>query len=342
MTVSRPFGIVDADGHISDSVAHVREYIDGPYRTWGYRLGGSDGFDTAMGGKLGSKAPDAASWLAALEMGGMERTVLYPTGGLAYGLIGDKDAAVALCHAYNTYFAEEFRGKSDLLHGVATLPLQDIDEAIAELRGAKEMGFVGGMLPGIARGPLLGDSRYFPLYEEAQRLGMMLAVHGATHGLDQVGSDVYDRFIAVHTYTFPAAIMRQFTSVVYAGISELFPDLRIGWMESGCTWLPFWIDRMDSEWHKRGAEEAPALTSLPSEAIRGAQWFFHAESEETLIPAAAEYLGTDKLFWASDWPHWDNEYPESLEEMLEREDLSAHDKRLMMRENALRMYGMGV
>lgn len=340
MTVSRPFGIVDADGHISDSVAHVREYIDGPYRTWGYRLGGSDGFDTAMGGKLGSKAPDAASWLAALEMGGMERTVLYPTGGLAYGLIGDKDAAVALCHAYNTYFAEEFRGKSDLLHGVATLPLQDIDEAIAELRGAKEMGFVGGMLPGIARGPLLGDSRYFPLYEEAQRLGMMLAVHGATHGLDQVGSDVYDQFIGVHTYTFPAAIMRQFTSVVYAGISELFPELRIGWMESGCTWLPFWIDRMDSEWHKRGAREAPALTRTPSEAIRRAHWYFHAESEESLIAAAAEYLGTEKLFWASDWPHWDNEYPESLDEILDRGDLTLEQKRAMARENALRLYGM--
>jgi predicted TIM-barrel fold metal-dependent hydrolase len=340
MAVDRPFGIVDADGHISDSIAAVKEFIEAPYENWGYRLGGSDGFDTAMGGVLGSKAPDATSWLDALERGGMERAVLYPTGGLAYGLIGDKDAAVAICKAYNRFFADRFHGQADRLYGVATLPLQDIDEAIVELRAAKELGFVGGMLPAIARGPLLGDARYFPLYEEAQRLGMMLAVHGATHGLDQVGSDVYDQFIAVHTYTFPAAIMRQFTSVVYAGISELFPDLRIGWMESGCTWLPFWIDRMDSEWHKRGAREAPALTRLPSEAIRGAQWFFHAESEESLIPAAAAYLGVEKLFWASDWPHWDNEYPESLDEMLDRGDLDAGQKLAMLRENALRLYGM--
>jgi len=341
MGVDRPFGIIDADGHISDTIPMVKEFIEAPYQNWGYRLGGSDGFDTTMGGVLGSRAPDAASWLGALEVGGMERAVLYPTGGLAYGLIGDKDAAVALCKAYNRFFNASFHERTELLHGVATLPLQDIDEAIVELRAAKELGFVGGMLPAIARGPLLGDARYFPLYEEAQQLGMMLAVHGSSHGLDQVGADLYDQFIAVHTYTFPAAIMRQFTSVVYAGVSELFPELRIGWMESGCSWLPFWIDRMDSEWHKRGAREAPALSTLPSTAIRGARWFFHAESEESLIPEAAAYLGAEKLFWASDWPHWDNEYPESLDELLDRGDLTPPQKVAIARENALRLYGMG-
>jgi predicted TIM-barrel fold metal-dependent hydrolase len=80
---------------------------------------------------------------------------------------------------------------------------------------------------------------------------------------------------------------------------------------------------------------------LPSEAVRGAQWFFHAESEEALIPAAAEYLGTGKLFWASDWPHWDNEYPESLDEILDRDDLADAQKLLRGRDTALRMYGMG-
>jgi predicted TIM-barrel fold metal-dependent hydrolase len=341
MPTERPFGIVDADGHITDPIAHVREYIAGPYASWNYRLGGVDGFDTAMGGRLGARALEAEAWLDALEVGGMERAVLYPTAGLAFGLIGDKDAAVAICQAYNTYFNAEWHAKTDLLHGIATIPLQDIDEAIVELRRAKQMGFVGAMLPAIARGALLGDERYFPLYEEAQRIGMTLNVHAATHGLDQVGSDVYDKFIGVHTYTFPAAMMRQFTSVVYAGVSELFPDLRIGWMESGCSWLPFWLDRMDSEWKKRGEREAPRLTIFPSDAVRKAPWYFHAEAEETLIPQALEYLGAEKLFYASDWPHWDNEYPESLDELLEREDVTAHDKRLLLRENALRMYGMG-
>lgn len=340
MTVERPFGVVDADGHISDTIEDVRPFIDGPYASYRFRLGAGDGFDTNMGGRLGASAKNAADWLAALELGGMERAVLYPTGGLAYGLVADPDAAVAICRGYNRYFNETFQKRTDRLHGVACLPLQDVGEAIIELRLAKEMGFVAGMLPAMAHGPVLGDDCYFPLYEEAERLGIALAVHSATQGLDLVGADAYDKFIAVHTYTFPASMMRQLTSVVFAGVAELFPDLRLGWMESGCTWLPFWLDRMDSEWSKRGDVEAPRLTMPPSDAIRRAPWYFHAEADESQIPIAVEVLGADKLFYASDWPHWDHEYPHSLDEVLERDDISSDDKRLIARDNAIKLYGM--
>ncbi len=340
MAVDRPFGVEDADGHISDTIEDVRPFIEGSYRNYRFRLGAGDGFDTNMGGRLGATAKNAGHWLEALELGGMERAVLYPTGGLAYGLVADPDAAVAICRGYNRYFDETFHKQTDRLHGVACLPTQDVDEAINELRLAKEMGFAAGMLPAMAHGPVLGDDRYFPLYEEAQRLGMALAVHSATQGLDRVGADAYDKFIAVHTYTFPASMMRQFTSVVFAGVAERFPNLRLGWMESGCTWLPFWLDRMDSEWSKRGDVEAPRLSMRPSEAIGRAPWYFHAEADESQIPMAVKVLGADKLFYASDWPHWDHEYPESLDEILDRDDVSDEDKRLIARENALQLYGM--
>ena len=111
-------------------------------------------------------------------------------------------------------------------------------------------------------------------------------------------------------------------------------------MESGCTWLPFWLDRMDSEWAKRGDVEAPALTMRPTEAIRRAPWYFHAEADESQIAIAIKVLGADKLFYASDWPHWDHEYPESLDEMLNRNDVSDDEKRLLARETALAMYSL--
>lgn len=341
MAVDRPFGVVDADGHISDTIEDVRPFIEGPYRNYRFRLGAGDGFDTNMGERLGATAKNVGHWLEALELGGMERAMLYPTGGLAYGLVADPDAAVAICRGYNLYFHETFHRQTDRLHGIAALPTQDVAEAIVELRAAKDMGFVAGMLPAVAHGPVLGDERYLPLYEEAERLGMALAVHSATQGLDLVGADAYDKFISVHTYTFPASMMRQFTSVVFAGVAERFPKLTLGWMESGCTWLPFWLDRMDSEWSKRGAVEAPLLSMPPSEAIKRAPWYFHAEADESQIPTAIKVLGADKLFYASDWPHWDHEYPESLDEILGREDVSDEDKRFLTRETALAMYGMG-
>ncbi len=52
-------------------------------------------------------------------------------------------------------------------------------------------------------------------------------------------------------------MLRQLTAMVFGGIPEMFPKLRIGYLEVGCGWLPYWAERMDEEWEKRGKVEAP-------------------------------------------------------------------------------------
>jgi predicted TIM-barrel fold metal-dependent hydrolase len=75
--------------------------------------------------------------------------------------------------------------------------------------------------------------------------------------------------------------------------------------------------------------------------VRDAPGYIHAEPDETLIPAVVESVGADKLFYASDQSHWDNEYPHSLDELLSRSDLSADDDlKLIARDNALALYRM--
>ena len=51
-------------------------------------------------------------------------------------------------------------------------------------------------------------------------------------------------------------------------------------------------------------------------------------------------MGQNRLFYASDWPQWDNEYPHSIEQIWDREDLTEPDKRAILRDNALEMYGL--
>lgn len=336
-------GYVDADGHVRDNEQHYRKYLAEPYNRRLIVSGGpGDGFDRSLQGTLGyPREIDAQAWLDALDRGGVETTVLYPTGGLTVGFIAEPDFAVAFCHAYNNFLAEEFTGVSPRLQGVALLPFQDVGEAVKELRRAvTELHMVGAMLP--ADGPfLLGKPKWDPIYAEAQELDTMVALH-ATGSLRGRGFDEYafDRLIQAHTLSHSGAQMRQMTSMIFEGLPDRFPDLRIAFLEAGCTWVPYWMDRMDEEYEFRGHVEAPALRMKPSEYVKRSNIFVACEPEEQLLPATLRIIGADSIVFASDYPHWDGSFPESLFELEAREDLTEDEKRQILIDNPKRLYGL--
>jgi predicted TIM-barrel fold metal-dependent hydrolase len=136
--------------------------------------------------------------------------------------------------------------------------------------------------------------------------------------------------------------MMQMMHMTYEGAFECFPALRVAYLEAGCTWVPYLLNRMDEEWEKRGAEEAPLCKQKPSAYIKSARVFVHAEPGEDLLPQALEILGDQSLVYASDWPHWDHEYPESIEHLWGREDLTEAQKRGILADNARAMYGLSL
>ncbi|WP_089933814.1 hypothetical protein [Candidatus Entotheonella palauensis] len=97
-------GYIDADGHVRDGEQQYRKYLESPYDKRLRIFSGLDSFDRQMFGTLGGpRELDAQGWLDILDQGGVETTVLYPTGGLSVGFINEPDYAVAFCRAYNNY-----------------------------------------------------------------------------------------------------------------------------------------------------------------------------------------------------------------------------------------------
>jgi uncharacterized protein len=121
-------------------------------------------------------------------------------------------------------------------------------------------------------------------------------------------------------------------------VPEKFPKLRIAFLECGCGWVPYWMDRMDEEWEKRPAE-APLLKKKPSEYVTSGSWFYATEPEESTLPYVMERIGEDALLFASDYPHWDGNFPHMTSTVRSRKDINDGQKDKIMRANAIKLYG---
>jgi len=330
--------IVDADAHLRDDpIACYKKYIEAPYNTRSLFFP-TDGFDRNKGGKLGKRDVDAPTQLQDMDVEGIDVSILYPTTGLGIGKIYEADYAVALCRAYNNWLHDYCQTNPDRLKGVAILPLQDPDAAVRELnRAVTDLGLLGGMIPTFSRGANLGDKRFWPLYGEAEKLDVPIGAHATGGETGDLGR--FDSFLGIHICSHVPEQMVSLTTVVLGGVFEQFKKLRYGFLEAGCGWVPFWMEHMDEEWEKR-RDEAPLCKEEPSTYIKSGRCYFGAEPEEKTLPFAAEMVSPDVLLYASDYPHWDSDWPHTSKTVRERTDMTDELKRKVLAENALRFYGM--
>src|SRR5262249_48300994 len=299
-----------------------------------------DGWDRRLIGSKGNWAGDARSWEEALDTGGMSLAVLFPTLGLTMPFLRDAEWAGVLSRAYNTMLYEEVTSQSARLKGVALLPLQDPMAAARELeRAVGELGFVGAMVSADSY-YLLGHARFDPIYATAQRLGVPICVHAAGADMGVSGSEPFPKFIQAHPVSHAFAQMRQFTSMIFDGVPVRFPDLTVAFLEAGSGWIPYFLQRMDEEWEKRGHTEARLLTEEPTAIVKRHKIYFSCEADEPLLPQALQWVGADRIVYASDFPHRAHSYPKSLKELQGRGDLSAVQKRGVLAGNARALYGL--
>jgi len=273
--------------------------------------------------------------------------VLYPTAGLAFGIIQDPTWATAVARAYNNWFTDRFFRVSARLRGVALLPLQDVPEAVKELgRAVTELGMVGAVLPanngelGVRKA--LGHPDFWPIYAAAERLDVPLAVHGAPSF--NLGINFFTQFAQTHALEHPIAQIIQLTRMVMEGVFERFPRLRVAYLEAGAGWVPYMMDRLDRSYEIWAAaqyrEFSAWLKKKPSEYMQSGQVYFSCEGGERSLSNTIERIGHQTLLFASDFPHETNlqRAKQEIAELLERSDLSDDAKQGILHDNIVRFY----
>ena len=143
----------------------------------------------------------------------------------------------------------------------------------------------------------------------------------------------------MHMTAFPFELMISLMHMIGEGVFDRYPKLKVGFMEGACGWVPFWAERMDEHFEKL-RPQWPLLKRKPSEIIRSSQVCFTCEPEEAILPYVLNTIGISQVMYASDYRHWDSEFPESVRKLTSISGLTEDQKRHVLGENAISWFGL--
>ncbi len=272
----------------------------------------------------------------------IDTMVLYPSFGLCAPSLEDPTFAAGFARLYNEWLAGYCKPTGGRLHGVAVTPIEHGRVAIDIMREAKTLGLVATMIPPALKARNLDHPDLDAFYSAAEELNMPLGIHGAPGiHLPKIGVDRFDNYIQVHCISFPFDQMTAMTALVSGGVFDRHPKLRVAFLEAGVGWVPFFIDRMHEHFEKRGSWIKNGWQRDPQEYLEGGNIFVSCEPEEPILPGVIDVLGDEFIMYASDYPHWDGEWPESTKHLRSRGDISEGSRAKIAGANAQRFYGLG-
>lgn len=279
--------------------------------------------------------------LADADRDGIDHMVFYPSFGLCAPSIQERRIAVGFARLYNEWLADWCRRGHGRFHGVAVAPIEYVDDAVAVLRDARKLGLVAAMIPPALRTRNLDHADLDPFYAAACDLDLALGVHGAPGiHLPKIGVDRFTNYIQVHCVSFPFDQMAAMTALVSGGVFERHPKLRVAFLEAGVGWVPYFVERLHEHYEKRGHWIPNGWQRDPRAYVEAGNVWVSSEPEECMLPAVAAALGDDFIMYASDYPHWDGDWPESTKPLRERTDVSEAVRAKVAGANARRFYGL--
>jgi len=289
-------------------------------------------------------AMDPTERLQRLDLENIARAFLYPTLGVLWvAECEDEELSQTYARAYNRWIVDFCADSGGRLIPIAQLSLGDPVAAEAELRRAAKDGVKGVWAPPFAwsRKPL-GHPDHHRVFAAAQELGLPFGIHPTFEPKWAAPGRFADmtsiRFTFFINVTAPDAVRHAFTSLFQFGVFDLFPQLRVVVLESGASWIGYWLDRMDAVYVMPQGKTVP-LKEKPSVYFRRQCWI-SADPDETTLAAIIPLIGEDRFFWASDFPHPDHapEYVGHMSRMVAALTPRARDG--ILGANVLRAYGL--
>ncbi len=245
-----------------------------------------------------------------------ERVVLIPLQMATLHAWVDADAVAQVYHAANEYFREHWLPKDErLLYAMLAVP-HDPVQAAAEIRRIGHDKRVAAVyVPLIDK--LLGERHYYPIYDAAVEVGLPILTHptgqeGSFIGVPRLAGGTATTYIERYC-GLPQIAQANVASLIFEGVYNRFPGLRLIFVEYGFSWLMSLQWRMDKAWRAL-RRETPWVERLPSEIIADQMRFTTQPIDEPAdkddFAAMLHAINAPRtLLFSTDYPHWDNDVP---------------------------------
>ena len=295
--------------------------------------------------------------LADMDQDGMDAAVLFGGGPLG---TGNDELFMASFGAYNRWLADFCSYAPDRLCGVGYVPLRDVQETVAMMKEAAALGFTALNIPAFPQaqekiGPgggasaqvlaLTGDPtgarrydqpEFDPIWQTAVDLGLALTLHlgGRSARFQEPDKFLADLVMTKVAMAEPVAIM------IYGGVFDRFPELKLAIIESGVGWIPWMAGYMDATWKKQRYWTNSTLKNPPSFYMD--QNIYASFIDEVIGIQLRHMPGGKNIMWSSDYPHSETTYPNSFE-VIERifEGVPEADKAKILGGTCKRLFRVG-
>ena len=277
--------IISADCHIDFPIARTKEFLESKYHEdfdgWFGMFAAAgelmasfeNSFTDAAGRKAFHSPADVEVRLKGLDANGVAAEVLIPNFPIFpfYPIPGTRSLSgfdpakfAAGCRAYNRWLAEFFDHDRQAL---ALITYEDVDAVVAEIRRAAQAGMRGVLLDGQYRGlPPLFDDYYEPIWSALEEEQLAATFHGGI-GYDPEfiafgGSPVATQMMLMEVNWFSH---RPLWFLIYGGVLERHPNLRLVFTEQNSDWIPGTLDHMHDGWVRTAGAERHDVNMLTNQ-----------------------------------------------------------------------------
>jgi predicted TIM-barrel fold metal-dependent hydrolase len=344
--------------HVIESRAAGPRYLfvaegAAPFPVAGGFAAGRSGQELARFMNSGYEAARPSGWdpverIKDQELDGIDAEVLYPTLGMTLFTMSEPGLQRACFRAYNGWLAEFCGSAPRRLYGIGLISLEDVAQAVRDLEEIARQGMRGALVWGAPpEGRPYSDAAYDPFWQAACEVRLPVSLHIiASRGRRSVtvgeaaSRDPRSKLNpGVWYMTVIHEIQESLATLVFGGVLERFPALRIVSAENDTGWVPHFLFRMDHAWDKWGPGLPVKLSLRPSDYFR--RQVFATFQDDPVGPATYSLFGPENYMWASDFPHSDSTFPESRA-WIEKNFASVPDavRRRIVHDNAVALYGM--
>jgi predicted TIM-barrel fold metal-dependent hydrolase len=242
----------------------------------------------------------------------------------------NEDMAAALISAVNDYIAQEWLDREPRLRASILIPLHNPELAVDEIeRLAPDRRFVQVLVLAMGDKPL-GSRTYWPIYAAAERHGLPIGMHAGSTYRGAPTAAGWPSYQVEDYIVQGGGFENQLVSFLAEGVFQKFPTLKLVCIESGFTWLPTLLWRINKTW--RGVRaEVPWIDRPPADILREHVRFTlqpvdAPKDEAHKLARTLDHIGSDELLlFSTDYPHWHYDgadvLPDGLPEAIVRKML---------------------